>query len=61
MVLNLVVGVMPLGFVIGTSVAIERVAGAGKNVWGGVLLTVGLAVVSGGRGMRPAAHAGHAY
>jgi ATP-binding cassette subfamily B protein len=45
-VLNLVIGLLPLGFVIGTSVAIGRVAGAGKSVWGGALLAVGLAVVS---------------
>ena len=46
MVLNLVIGVLPLGFVIGISVAIERVAEAGRGIWGGVLLAVGLAVVS---------------
>jgi ATP-binding cassette subfamily B protein len=46
MVLNLVIGVLPLGFVIGTSVAIERVAEAGRGTWGEVLLAVGLAVVS---------------
>jgi ATP-binding cassette, subfamily B, bacterial len=46
MVLNLVIGVLPLGFVAGTSVAIGRVAGAGKVLWGGVLLAAGLAVVS---------------
>ena len=46
MVLNLVIGVLPLGFVVGTSVAIGRVAGAGRVVWGGVLLAVGLAVVA---------------
>jgi ATP-binding cassette subfamily B protein len=46
MVLNLVIGVLPLGFVVGTSVAIGRVAGAGRVIWGGVLLAVGLAVVS---------------
>ena len=45
-VLNLVIGVLPLGFVIGTSVAIGRVAGAGRGIWGGVLLAVGLAVVA---------------
>jgi ATP-binding cassette subfamily B protein len=45
-VLNLVIGVLPLGFVIGTSVAIGRVAGAGKSAWGGVLLAVGLEVAS---------------
>jgi hypothetical protein len=31
--LNLVIGVLPLGFVVGTSEAIGRVAGAGKSVW----------------------------
>jgi ATP-binding cassette subfamily B protein len=46
MVLNLVIGVLPLGFVIGTSVAIGRVAGAGRGTGGGVLLAVGLAVVA---------------
>jgi ATP-binding cassette, subfamily B, bacterial len=46
MVLNLVIGVLPLGFVVGTSVAIGRVAGAGRVTWGGVLLALGLAVVS---------------
>jgi ATP-binding cassette subfamily B protein len=40
MVLNLVIGVLPLGFVIGTSVAIGRVAGAGRGMWVGVLLAV---------------------
>ena len=46
MVLNLVIGVLPLGFVVGTSVAIGRVAGAGRVTWGGVLLAVGLAAVA---------------
>jgi ATP-binding cassette, subfamily B, bacterial len=46
MVLNLVIGVLPLGFVVGTSVAIGRVAGAGRVTWGGVLLAVGPAVVA---------------
>ena len=46
MVLNLVIGVLPLGFVIGTSEAIGRVARTGRGIWGGVLLAVGLAVVS---------------
>ena len=46
MVLNLVIGVLPLGFVVGTSVAIGRVAGAGRVAWGGVSLAVGLAAVS---------------
>jgi len=40
MVLNLVLGVLPVGFVIGTSVAIGRVAEAGKGIWGAVLLAV---------------------
>jgi ATP-binding cassette subfamily B protein len=46
MVLNLVIGVLPLGFVIGTSVAIGRVAGGGRSMWSVVLLAVGLAVIS---------------
>jgi ATP-binding cassette subfamily B protein len=46
LVLNLVIGVLPLGFVVGTSEAIGRVAGARRDSWGGVLLAVGLAVVS---------------
>jgi ATP-binding cassette subfamily B protein len=46
MALNLVIGVLPLGLVIGTSVALGRVAGAGRGIGGGVLLAVGLAVVS---------------
>jgi ATP-binding cassette, subfamily B, bacterial len=46
MALNLLIGVLPLGFVIGTSVAVERVGRVGRGVWGGVLLAVGLAVVS---------------
>ena len=45
-VLNLVVGVLPLGFVVGTSVAIDRVTSSGTNTWDGVLLAVGLAVAS---------------
>jgi ATP-binding cassette subfamily B protein len=50
-VLNLVVGVLPLGFAIGTSVAIERVAAAGRALstgsrWGGVLTAVVLAVAA---------------
>jgi ATP-binding cassette subfamily B protein len=45
-VLNLVLGVLPLGFVVGTSVAIGRVAEAGRATWGEILLAVGLAVVS---------------
>ena len=39
MVLNLLIGLLPLGFVIGTSVAIERVA-VGKDTWAGVLVAV---------------------
>ena len=46
MVLNLVIGVLPLGFVVGTSVAIGRVAGAGRAIWGGILPAAGLAVVA---------------
>jgi ATP-binding cassette, subfamily B, bacterial len=46
LVLNLVIGVLPLGFVVGTSAAIGRVAGVGRGIWGGVLLAVGLAVVA---------------
>jgi ATP-binding cassette subfamily B protein len=46
MVLNLVIGVLPLGFVTGTSVAIGRVAGAGRVIWGGMLVAVGLAVAA---------------
>ena len=42
--LNLVIGLLPLGFVIGTSAAIGRVAGGGSGIWGGVLLAAGLAV-----------------
>jgi hypothetical protein len=38
MVLNLVIGVLPLGFALGTSEAIGRVAGAARGIWGGVLL-----------------------
>jgi hypothetical protein len=49
-VLNLVIGVLPLGFVVGTSVAIERVAAAGQpgtgGRWGGVLIAVVLAVAA---------------
>ncbi|MEV6850950.1 ABC transporter ATP-binding protein [Actinoplanes sp. NPDC051411] len=40
--LNLLIGLLPLGFVIGTSVAVDRVAGTGRGIWAGV----GLAVVS---------------
>ncbi|GIH19564.1 multidrug ABC transporter permease [Rugosimonospora africana] len=46
MALNLLIGVLPFGFVIGTSVAVERVVGAGRGGWGGVLVAVGLAVAS---------------
>jgi ATP-binding cassette subfamily B protein len=46
LVLNLVTGVLPLGFVVGTSEAIGRVAGAGRGAWGGVLLAAGLAAVA---------------
>ena len=42
--LNLGIGLLPLGFVIGTSVAIARVAAGGS--WAAVLLAVGLAVIS---------------
>ncbi len=45
MLLNLVTGLLPLGFAIGTSVAIGRVTGD-ERIRGGVLLAVGLAVVS---------------
>jgi ATP-binding cassette, subfamily B, bacterial len=44
--LNLVIGVLPLGFVIGTSVAIERVTATGLRAWSGVLLAAGVAVVA---------------
>jgi ATP-binding cassette subfamily B protein len=44
--LNLVTGVLPLGFVLGSSVAIGRVTGTGALAWGGVLLAVGLAVAA---------------
>ena len=46
LVLNLVIGVLPLGFAVGTSVAIGRATEAGRGIWGGVLLAVGLAVVA---------------
>lgn len=45
-VLSLVIGVLPLGFVIGTSVAVGRVTEGGSGSWGGVLLAAGLAVVA---------------
>lgn len=50
-VLNFIVGLLPLGFVIGTSVAIERVAVAGRmpgagSGWGDVLPAVVLAVIA---------------
>ena len=44
--LNLALGLLPLGFVVGTSVAIGRIAGAGRGIGGGVLLAVGLAVAA---------------
>ena len=46
MVLNLVIGVLPLGFVIGTSVAIGQVAGGRRGIGGGVPLAAGLAVAA---------------
>jgi ATP-binding cassette, subfamily B, bacterial len=51
LVLNLVIGVLPLGFIVGTSVAIDRVAAAGRPLaaggrWSGVLVAAGLAVAS---------------
>lgn len=46
MVLNLVIGVLPLGFVAGTSVAVGRVAGTGQVTWGGILPGLGLAVAA---------------
>ncbi|HEY0938173.1 MAG TPA: ATP-binding cassette domain-containing protein [Trebonia sp.] len=46
MVLNLLIGLLPLGFVVGTSEAVGRMAGTGRGIRGGVLLAVGLAVVS---------------
>jgi ATP-binding cassette subfamily B protein len=46
MALNLVIGVLPLGFVIGTSEAIGRVAGAGRGTGDGILLAVGLAAAA---------------
>jgi ATP-binding cassette, subfamily B, bacterial len=44
--LNLVTGVLPLGFMIGTSVAIERVTAAGHSDWGAILAAVVLAVAA---------------
>jgi ATP-binding cassette subfamily B protein len=44
MALNLAIGVLPFGFVIGTSVAVERATRARPDVWAGVLIAVGLAV-----------------
>jgi len=44
--LNLIVGVLPLGFMIGTSVAIERVTSAGRAGWSTALAAVGLAVAA---------------
>src|SRR5258708_33330009 len=43
MVLNLAIGVLPLGLGIGTTVAIGRGAGGGGVVWGGGLLAGGRA------------------
>ena len=43
MVLNLLIGVLPLGFVIGTSVAIGQVTGAGRGI---ALPVAGLAVAA---------------
>jgi hypothetical protein len=46
--LNLVVGVLPLGFVVATSVAIARVPGLGRSAhdaWGPVLAAMTLAIV----------------
>ena len=44
--LNLVTGVLPLGFMIGTSVAIKRVTAAGHHDWGAVLAPAVLAVAA---------------
>ncbi|HUN34575.1 MAG TPA: ABC transporter ATP-binding protein, partial [Trebonia sp.] len=44
--LSLVIGLVPLGFVIGTSVALGRVTAAGPVTWSGVLLATGLAVIA---------------
>ena len=44
--LNLVTGLLPLGFAAGTSVAIGRAAGAGRVPWGGVLAPALLAVAA---------------
>ena len=46
MVLSLVTGVLPLGFVIGTSVAIGRVTSPGRGIWGAVLPAAGLAAAA---------------
>ena len=51
LVLNLVIGLLPLGFIVGTSVAIYRVAAVGRPLgasgrWVGVLVAAGLAVAS---------------
>ena len=46
--LNLVIGVLPLGFVVATSVAIDRVPALGhstRNAWGPVLAAMTLAIV----------------
>ncbi len=45
-VLSVVIGVLPLGFVIGTSVAIGRVTGTGRGIWGAALPAAGLAVAA---------------
>jgi ATP-binding cassette, subfamily B, bacterial len=44
--LNLATGVLPLGFIIGTSVAIERVTAAGRSDWAAVLTAAVLAVAA---------------
>jgi ATP-binding cassette subfamily B protein len=48
--LNLVIGLLPLGFMIGTSVAIERAAAGSRLLessgWGAVLAAVGLALAA---------------
>jgi ATP-binding cassette subfamily B protein len=45
-VLNLVTGMLPLGFMIGTSVAIERVTAAGHDDWGAAVAAAVLAVTA---------------
>lgn len=45
--LNILVGILPLGFMVGTSVAIERVTASGPAArWAGVLVAVVLAVAA---------------